>query len=224
VINKILIKNYTEPKDYTHFDADHMSHLAQVKQDEVLGHILFLQYKDVYTVGRFIKPSNGKSDISVLKSTRGGNITFHGEGKQVMYPIINIKKLGINMRQYIFILQEFVFKYLASLGIESEISVSGPGVWVNKRKVCFVGLAISKGVSYHGISININCLLNNFDKIDPCGDPNIKAGNVKELIHIDKIKLIKELSKFLFKELEDSSYYLKKNGISLKAESFESEP
>lgn len=224
MINKILIKNYIEPKDYVHFDSEHMSHLEQVKQDSVLGYLLFLQYHDVYTVGRFVQFSDDNFDIKILKSTRGGNITFHGKGQQVIYPIINIKKLGISLRQYIFILQESVSKYLASLGIESEKSINGPGIWINKRKVCFVGLAISKGVSYHGISININCLLNNFDKIDPCGDPDIKAGNVNELIHIEKEKLIKELSAALFKELEDNSYYLKKNDISLKAESFESEP
>ena len=108
MINKILIKNYIEPKDYAHFDAEHMSHLEQVKQDSVLGYLLFLQYHDVYTVGRFVQFSDENFDIKILKSTRGGNITFHGKGQQVIYPIINIKKLGISLRQYIFILQETV--------------------------------------------------------------------------------------------------------------------
>lgn len=173
---------------------------SQVVDKELDGYLLFLEYQDVFTLGRFAKGKVFK-DISVIETDRGGDITFHGRGQEVFYPLINLKKLGIKLRDYIEILHSFLIKFLSSKNIVATRSSKGPGLWVLGRKVCFLGIAVKKGVTLHGISINIDCDLEKFSLISPCGDSSIKVGNLTKLSKIPKDELRKQLADFFIEEL-----------------------
>jgi len=213
VINKIVIKNFLVPQDYSEFSFIQDKLYSQVLHGEVPGYLLFLEYKDVFTVGRFAK--NFDTKVKFIRSTRGGDITFHGLGQQIVYPILNIKSLGINLRQYIDLMHNFLIKFLYSKDIIATRNSKGPGLWVDDCKISFLGVAINRGITRHGASININCNLNNFKLINPCGDPDIIVGNLTALKKIQKGDLLDQLSSFFLDELDNCISYSKKKDISL---------
>lgn len=203
MINEIVIKKFEHPQDYKSFEEIHLDLHDQVVSQNLSGYIVFLQYDEVFTCGRFTKDKNYK-DISIVKSSRGGDVTFHGNGQEIIYPIINIKKLDIKLRDYVDILHNFLIKFLKSKGINSSRYPKKPGLWVKNKKVSSMGIAIKKGVTLHGLSLNIKCDLNSFSLIEPCGDSSIQVGNLLELSNTNQNSMRLELANSFLKEL--SSY------------------
>mgnify|MGYP001370064713 CR=1 FL=1 len=200
MIKEILTKSFNIPQVYEEFEFIQSEFHSIVLNQNLDGYLLFLEYYDVYTVGRFAK-SKDTVDLSPIKSSRGGDITFHGKGQEIIYPIINIKKIGISLRDYIDILHNFLIKFLLSKNILSQRNNKGPGLWVKDNKICFVGIAVKNGVTLHGVSVNIKCDLEKFNCISPCGDPTIKVGNLFSLRDINKESLRKEMAFFFNEEL-----------------------
>ena len=201
MINKILTKNFDIPQNYEDFDIiQNLIHLDVLTKDSP-GCLLFLEYKDVYTVGRFTK-NKEYENIPFIRSSRGGDITFHGPGQQVFYPVINIKKLGVSLHDFVDLMHSFLIKFLQSKDISACRSKKGPGLWVDGNKISFFGVAVKKGVTLHGISLNIKCDLNKFELINPCGDASIKVGNLKILDKIERNRLTNELGSFFLDELK----------------------
>ena len=114
MINKILIKYFDTPQNYEDFDILLNRSHFDILCDNSLGHLLFLEYNDVYTVGRFTKNKNYKN-LPFVRSSRGGDITFHGHGQQVFYPVLNIKRLGISLHDFIDLMHNFLIKFRTSL-------------------------------------------------------------------------------------------------------------
>ena len=146
--------------------------------------ILFLEHPPVYTTGRRDDPSNYGS-IDVIKTERGGDVTYHGPGQLVVYPILKIweKEGKIDVRSFVVKLEGIVIKSLATFGFEASVG-DEPGIWVGngkeKKKVASMGLAIENGVSYHGISINIGKeVLEGFSRINPCGMDSSVMGYIE---------------------------------------------
>lgn len=147
--------------------------LVPLVRDWVIGDILLvLEHPSVYTVGRGKKPEN-YIGINVIETERGGDVTYHGPGQVVFYPILNLERNRIsgarslvNLLERVFILAFKIIGYDASLCTE-------PGLWVSGKKVGSIGLAIREGVSFHGIAVNISeDVLQGFSRINPCGlDP-----------------------------------------------------
>ena len=206
MIKEIFTKTFSSSQFYEDFDIIQSDIHAEVLSKNLDGYLLFLEYKDIYTVGRFSKTKH-TNNIVPIKTSRGGDITFHGKGQEVIYPIINIKKLGISLRDYLEILHNSMIKFLSSKKINAKRNYKGPGLWVDKHKVSFIGVAVKKGVTLHGISINIKCNLEKFKLISPCGDPSIKVGNLLSLADIDRKKLRDEIAAFFIDEL--NSYNLR---------------
>ena len=201
MINKILIKYFDTPQNYEDFDILLNRSHFDILCDNSLGHLLFLEYNDVYTVGRFTKNKNYKN-LPFVRSSRGGDITFHGHGQQVFYPVLNIKRLGISLHDFIDLMHNFLIKFLQSKDISAHRSKKGPGLWVDDNKISFFGVAVKKGITLHGIALNIKCDLSKFELINPCGDSSIKVGNLEILDKIERSMLIRELSSFFVDELE----------------------
>ena len=203
MINEIITKKFDDPQDYIEFShiQDHIH--ADVLKTGSPGYLLFLEYKDIFTIGRFAKNIDAKVDF--IKSSRGGDITFHGIGQLIIYPILNIKSLGISLREYIDLMHNFLINFLNSKNISATRNKKGPGLWVDNHKISFLGVAVKKGITLHGISININCNLENFKLINPWGDANINVVNLRNLQNIKKEVLIEELENFFKKEL---SHYI----------------
>ena len=180
--------------------------VLEVSKDINNEEIWFLEHQNVFTAGSSTpKEFNKKkiNNIPVVFINRGGKITFHGPGQLIIYPILNIKKRKLDIIKYINILEKIIIKVFKYNGIKLfTIKETNRGLWVkdkkNKinKKIIFIGLRYSKGVIYHGISINLDLSLVNFRKINPCGLEADQISSLKELnIKYDKNKLTNELIK-----------------------------
>jgi len=159
---------------------------AYVKNENIPGVILSLEYPNLFTIGKSGKKSDilisqnelNLKGIKVYESNRGGEITYHGPGQIIYYLIINLKKLSIKPVEYIRILQRTVISSLKDFNIQSEHVNKPVGVWVNGKKISSIGVRISKSVTMHGVAINLNCDLKYFTYIIPCGIKDLNLTNI----------------------------------------------
>ena len=225
--NKIYVESFKEPQDYETFFLKQLYYHDKVLKGDALGYLLFLEHNDVYTIGRFGKIDtniNYNLDIPLIKSTRGGSITYHGVGQLIFYPILNIGILKLRLKDFIDALQETVLEILFMFDLVGKKNVYGPGVWIEDKKIASIGVSLKRGVSMHGISINLDCSIDKFYLIKPCGNPNILVGNISDYKKIKKHEFIELLAKNFLNQLKLKINYPKKNRISLLADSSESEP
>lgn len=152
--------------------------------------IWLVQHPAVFTQGSAGKPEHllNPTNIPVVQSDRGGQITYHGEGQQIMYVLIDIKRLKslgkeVSVRDLVTALEQTVVQTLAEYGIESYPKADAPGVYVDGKKICSLGLRIRKGCSFHGLALNINMDLTPFQNINPCGYAGLEMCQLSELVH-----------------------------------------
>ena len=180
------------------------SKVLEVSEDIKNEEIWFLEHQSVFTAGSSTpKNFNEKkiNNIPVVFINRGGKITFHGPGQLIIYPILNIKKRKLNIIEYINKIEEIIIKVFKNNKITLFAKKeTNRGLWVrdkkNKKdkKIIFIGLRYSKGVIYHGISINLDLSLVDFRKINPCGLEVDQISSLKELdITYNKKKLVNDL-------------------------------
>ena len=154
--------------------------LDLVKKGTRRGFLLFLEHDPVYTLGR--KPiKENYAGVDTVQTERGGDVTYHGPGQKVIYPIVDISEKGnVDVRSYVHFVEDTVIGILNKSGYEASVGEE-PGIWVRssmgERKVASIGMAIDHGISYHGISINIaENVLEGFSNIRPCGlDPSVMS-------------------------------------------------
>jgi lipoate synthase/lipoate-protein ligase B len=148
-----------------------MQRITDTRDANTPDEIWLLEHPPVFTQGLNGDPSHvlGAGDIPVVQIDRGGQVTYHGPGQLVVYPLIDIRRAGLGVRDLVTALERAVIEYCASLGIEAECRKNAPGVYVAGRKVASVGLRIRRGASYHGLAFNVNMDLEPFQRINPCG-------------------------------------------------------
>jgi lipoyl(octanoyl) transferase len=153
------------------------------KKNTIDGHLIFCQHSHVYTLGRFGNENNMLLDYMKLKAKnaefyhidRGGDITYHGPGQLVGYPIFNLESFDIGVKEYIFKIEESIINLLKDYDIFAQRLDGATGVWldINKkgftRKICAIGVKVNRSVSMHGFAFNINSDLDYFNYINPCG-------------------------------------------------------
>ena len=152
--------------------------------------LLLLQHPSVFTMGRsgivenIIVPEETlvKEGIPVFHTNRGGDITYHGPGQLVGYPILNLGEDGLTVHQYVWDLEEIVIRTLADFGIGGQRISGRRGVWVGRQKICALGLRISREVSMHGFALNVNTNLKYFTYIIPCGITGVSITSVSKLL------------------------------------------
>lgn len=155
--------------------------------------ILCLEHPPVFTLGR----NGGRENlvatedflrlkgIEVVQIERGGNITYHGPGQLVAYPILNLSCGGIGVRDYVGRLEEAMVRTAADWGVEAAGHPKNRGVWIGERKLGSIGVCVSRGISFHGLALNVNTDLTPFDWIHPCGFQNIRMTSLSaELGHL----------------------------------------
>jgi lipoyl(octanoyl) transferase len=169
-------------------------------------HLLFCEHPHVYTLGKSGAESNllinhiqlQAKHAQFVKTNRGGDITYHGPGQIVGYPILDLEVIGIGLKKYIYLLEEVIISALADFNISSQRLEGATGVWVDAqhpakaRKICAIGVRTSKWVTMHGFALNVNTDLSYFDFINPCGFTDKKATSMEKEIDknpgIDKVK------------------------------------
>lgn len=141
--------------------------------------MLMLEHPDVYTKGRLSKESDillpeeelSANGIPVYETDRGGQVTYHGPGQLVVYPIVNIRDWGGPVK-YIRTLEQVVITTLSEMGITANCESGNTGVWTEQGKIAAIGVKISRGITFHGLALNVNTDLTKYQNIVPCGLAN----------------------------------------------------
>jgi len=154
-----------------------------------------LQHPPVYTLGLAARATHlprVATRIPVVKSDRGGQITYHGPGQIIVYTLVDLRRLGIGVRQFVRRLEQSIVELLKAYGIAASGREQAPGVYVGETKIASLGLRIRNGCSYHGVSLNVDMDLAPFANIDPCGYPGLRVGQLRDLGIGDDLGIIGE--------------------------------
>jgi len=173
---------------------------SHIQQADFNNEIWLLEHPPIFTLGTAADKNHilDAKDIPVVQSDRGGEVTYHGPGQLVVYFLLDVKKLNFGPKKLVSTIQEFVKDLLASLSIDCNFVEGAPGVYVDKKKIASIGLRISKGKSYHGISINFDMDLSPFKRINPCGYEGLEVTQIKDLNKsVSKLQLEKMIINFL---------------------------
>jgi len=119
--------------------------------------------------------------IPVVHSDRGGHVTYHGPGQLVAYALLDLRRLGIGIRQLVNTLEQTVINILMGEQVVAERRINAPGVYVEAHKLAALGLRVRRGCSYHGLALNVDMDLSPFSRINPCGYPNLKVTQLRDL-------------------------------------------
>ena len=156
-----------------------MATFARQRTKEDIDQIWVLQHSKVYTQGTACNLTAFlPSDIPTVKTDRGGQITYHGPGQIVIYPMLALRQHEIGVKSLVFKLEQSMIDTLAEFGINADRRKNAPGVYVNQDKIGALGLRIRQGTSYHGLSLNVDMDLSPFSNIDPCGYQGLNVCNV----------------------------------------------
>ncbi|HEV7783053.1 MAG TPA: lipoyl(octanoyl) transferase LipB [Chitinophagaceae bacterium] len=164
-------------------DARDVKQTTLVTIPETIHHLLFVEHPPVYTLGKSGKKENVllseegliEKDIQFYTTNRGGDITFHGPGQVVGYPILDLEKFYTDIGKYLRNLEEVIIRTIAEYGIRGDRSAGETGVWIEpgvpgrERKICAIGVRCSRWITMHGFAFNVNTDLSYFNHIIPCG-------------------------------------------------------
>ncbi len=177
-------------KDYKEvWDLQKSIHQKRV-EGKIVDTVLLVEHNPVITMGKSGKEQNLLIPFKLLKQKgiayyqieRGGDVTYHGPGQLVGYPILNIKDGLVGIRPYIEKLEEVIIATLAEFNIKGEKKEKMIGVWTEGGKICSIGVAVKKWVSFHGFALNVNTDMTYFDLIVPCGIKSVKMTSIEELL------------------------------------------
>ena len=145
--------------------------------------IWFLEHPPVFTLGQAGRRAHvhDPGAIPVVASDRGGQVTYHGPGQLVAYLLLDLKRRRLGVKILVRALEQAIIDMLAAAEVNAQRKDGAPGVYVDGRKIAAIGLRIRNGRSYHGLAVNVHGDLAPFDRIDPCGYPNLAVTRIKDL-------------------------------------------
>lgn len=153
------------------------------RNDATRDEIWLLEHRPVFTYGHNADDRNilDAKSIPVVKSDRGGDVTYHGPGQAVVYCLFNLRRLELPVKTLVWTLEETVIQLLSAWNVDAERKVNAPGVYAAGQKIASLGLRVRKGSSYHGIAINVDMDLSPFSQINPCGFQGLQVNDFKGL-------------------------------------------
>jgi lipoyl(octanoyl) transferase len=148
-----------------------MQNFTDNRDDKTCDELWLVEHPPVFTQGQAGKAEHllMPGDIEVVKVDRGGQVTYHGPGQQVLYVMINLRRRKIGIRQLVTLIENGIVAALNDYDINAYAKPDAPGVYVNDKKVASLGLRVRKGCSFHGLALNVNMDLSPFSRINPCG-------------------------------------------------------
>lgn len=154
---------------------------THTRQPDTSDEIWFLEHSPVYTQGVSCRESvrDGGGDIPLLKSDRGGQITYHGPGQLVAYLLLDLRRLGLGVRQLVSLIETSLITLLSQFGLSAVTRPRAPGVYVDGEKIAALGLRVRSGCCYHGLSLNVDMDLDPFSRINPCGFSDLRVTSLK---------------------------------------------
>lgn len=178
------------------YDGVWQSMKSHIREENFKNEIWFLEHTPVFTLGTAADQKHilNAKGIPVIQSDRGGEVTYHGPGQLVIYFMVDVKRSKLGPKILVKTLQEITKSLLKEYSIDSKFIDGAPGVYVNEKKIASIGLRISKGKTYHGISINVDMDLTPFSYINPCGYEGLKVTQIKDLNNKANIKDVERLA------------------------------
>ena len=171
---------------------DLQTRLLGVRVDGLLDKdlIMCLEHPAVFTLGRRGGLENLKvpqtfldsQGIEVIHVERGGDITYHGPGQLVLYPIVDLKSSGCKVVDFVHHLEEIMIRILSDWGLQGERNELNRGVWIGRAKIGSIGIAVRRGVSFHGLALNVNTGLEPFGWVNPCGLTGVMVTSMKKIL------------------------------------------
>ncbi len=140
--------------------------------------IWLVEHPPVYTLGQGARPVVVPNGIPVVQTDRGGEVTYHGPGQAVVYPLVDLARRDIKVKRFVWLLEEAVIELV---GPRAERRAGAPGVYVEGAKVAALGIRVTRGRAYHGVALNVDMDLSPFSAIDPCGYPGLAVTQTREL-------------------------------------------
>ncbi len=206
---KVIDLGITKYSDALVFQEDLLLKRISGRTEDTL---IITEHYPVITLGRQFSEENildpeyfKNKGIDILKTGRGGKITYHAPGQIVLYPVIDLRGKKKDVSSYIDFLEKTVTESLKQVGVQARRD-NRRGIWVQNKKIAFIGIGIKQWVTYHGVSINVNNDIDPFLRINPCGESDIKVTSLKEAlgheVDIEKAKeiLAKQFEKDLVRE------------------------
>lgn len=179
--NKLIVKKLGRQDYEPVWKAMH--EFTDTRTEEDVDQIWLVEHNPVFTQGQAGKAEHvlNAGDIPVIQSDRGGQVTYHGPGQLVAYFLINIRRKKFGVRDLVTHIENLVINTLKAYNIESAARPDAPGVYVDGKKICSLGLRIRRGCSFHGLALNVDMDLSPFLRINPCGYQGMEMAQVSQL-------------------------------------------
>ena len=179
-MNRILIRN-SGICDYQS-TCRAMMQFTQERNAGTMDEIWYLQHPPVYTLGMAGRDKHilKNTGIPVIKTDRGGQVTYHGPGQLVVYLLIDLLRKKFTVKRFVSLLEQSLIDMCETLSITAERRAGAPGVYVNGRKIAALGIRVKRGCSYHGLALNVNMDLAPFSNINPCGYPGLEVTQLSD--------------------------------------------
>lgn len=161
-----------------------MTDFTNQRTPETVDQLWLVEHPPVFTQGQAGKAEHllFPGDIPVVQSDRGGQVTYHGPGQLVAYPLLDLRRLKIGVRELVTSIEQTIVATLAHYGIDSAAKPDAPGVYVNGDKIASLGLRVRRGCSFHGLALNVDMDLAPFLRINPCGYQGLAMAQMRDLI------------------------------------------
>ncbi|WOE31397.1 MULTISPECIES: lipoyl(octanoyl) transferase LipB [unclassified Acinetobacter] len=184
-----------------------MKKFTELRDHDSPDELWILQHHNVLTQGQAGKPEHIliESDIPVVHTDRGGQVTWHGPGQMVIYFMFDLNRLGWNVRTLVSYAENLMITLLKKYHIDAYAKADAPGVYVNQSKIGSLGFKIRKGRSYHGLALNIDCDLFGFHTINPCGYAGLEMVRIMDLI--ENYPQFNQLANDVIENLNTSGYF-----------------
>lgn len=167
-----------------------MQHLTDVRDVDTPDEVWFLEHPPVFTLGMNAKPEHvlAPGDIPVVQIDRGGQVTYHGPGQLVVYPLIDLRRARLGIRELVVALENAIIAFCAERGVEAAGRREAPGIYVSGKKLASIGLRVRRGCTYHGLAFNVSMDLEPFRRINPCGFAGLQVVDLQALGCSDGLK------------------------------------
>lgn len=198
--NTLIIRqlNNTDYVDVWHA----MQNFTDNRDDNTADELWLVEHPPVFTQGQAGKDEHllMPGDIPVVKVDRGGQVTYHGPGQQVIYFMINLRRRKMGVRELVTLIENGIIASMADFGIEAKAKSDAPGVYVDDKKVASLGLRVRRGCSFHGLALNVNMDLSPFLRINPCGYQGLE---MVQTVDLNGPKTVEQAGDSLVKHLSE---------------------
>lgn len=206
--HELKIRCFNHPQDYKQL-FESMKEFTNARDENTPDEVWLLQHNNTLTQGQAGKAEHilTHSNIPIVHTDRGGQVTWHGPGQLIAYFLLDLNRLSWNVRTLVSFAEKMMIDLLEKYGIKAYAKPDAPGVYVDEKKIGSLGFKIRKGRSYHGFALNINCELNAFHTINPCGYAGLEMTRIHDLILSNKLPTIETIYEDVIAYLSDSNYF-----------------